>query len=252
MDFKFASGPINNIIPFKNSQILFLLKEKIAFYDFDLKKGHRLKDISSDVHQIVLIPSCGEVLSLMNCLQSILRITRGGKITTYITTKKPHERYSCVGYTGKQAYACVVHEAENNNNWTIDLSLLDQFGQILMSFNLDFSKYLKNRKFKIKRRIFVSNETYKFITIDESTVELVDGTGNTAKVTKAYKGCVGTSPAYSFSPRDIAVDKRGNILVAVVNDNAIHLLDQTLTFQTLLMTEEDGLHRPTSLALHGQ
>lgn len=152
-----------------------MLKEKRAFYDFDLKKGHRLKDISSDVHQIVLIPSCGEVLSLMNSLQRILRITKGGMITTYITTKKPHERYSCVGYAGKQAYACVVHEAENNNNWTIGLSLLDQFGQILISFNLDFSKYFKNIKFKIKRRIFVSNETYKFITIDESTVELVDG-----------------------------------------------------------------------------
>lgn len=119
MDFKFASGHINNIIPLRNSQILLLLKEKIAFYDFDLKKGHRLKDISSGVHQIVLIPSCGEVLSLMNSLQCILRITKGGLITKYISTKKHHERYSCVGYAGRQAYACVVHEAENNNNWTV-------------------------------------------------------------------------------------------------------------------------------------
>lgn len=40
-----------------------------------------------------------------------------------------------------------------------------------------------------------------------------------------------------------------NILVAVPNDNAIHLLDKTLTFQKLLMTEEDGLYRQTSVAL---
>lgn len=56
----------------------------------------------------------------------------------------------------------------------------------------------------------VSGETNKFITMDESTVELVDGTGNTVEVTKAYRGCVGTSPAYAFNPRDIAVDKRGD------------------------------------------
>lgn len=31
MDFKFASGPINNIIPLKNSQILFCLKKKELF-----------------------------------------------------------------------------------------------------------------------------------------------------------------------------------------------------------------------------
>lgn len=164
-----------------------MLKEKIAFYDFDLKKDHRLKDVSSGVLQIVLIPACGEVLSLMNSLQCILRITKGGLITTYISTKKPHERYSCVGHAGKQACACVVHEAENNNNWTVELSLLDQFGRMLMSFNLDFSTYFKNIKFKIKRRIFVSGETNKFITMDESTVELVDITGNTVEVTKAYR-----------------------------------------------------------------
>lgn len=106
--------------------------------------------------------------------------------------------------------------------------------------------------FNVKRRIFVSDQTNKFITMDERTVELVDCTRYEVKVIKAYRGCVGTSPAYSFSPRDIAVDMRGNILVAVVNDNAIRLLDQTLTFQKLLVTEEDGLHRPTSVALDSE
>lgn len=242
MKFKFASGPVNNIIPVSN---LLLRKEKVAFYDFDVTKGtlnHRMKNILSSVHQIVLIPSCGDVLTLMNSLQCIVRITKGWLVTTYISTKKPNERFSCVGCAGKQAYACVVHEIEENNYWTTKLSLLDQFGRILMSFYLQciLSKYIN--MFKIKRRIFVSDETNKFITMDEKTVELVDCTRYMVEVVTAYRGCVGTSPAYSFSPRDIAVDKRGNILVAVVNDNAIHLLDQTLTFQKLLMTEEDGLY----------
>lgn len=55
-----------------------------------------------------------------------------------------------------------------------------------------------------------------------------------------------------FRPTDIAVDRYGNILVSVPNDNAIHLLDKTLTFKTILMTEEDGLHRPTAVALDAE
>lgn len=109
MNFKFASGPINNIIPVRR---LLLRKEKIAFYDFDVKKGtlnHRMKNILSSVHQIVVIPSSGDVLLLMNCLQRIFRFTKGDLITTYISTKKPNERYSCVGYAGKQAYMHVLY-----------------------------------------------------------------------------------------------------------------------------------------------
>lgn len=246
MKFKFASGPVNNIIPVRN---LLLRKEKIAFYDFDVKKGtlnHRMKNILSNVHQIALIPSCGDVLTLMNSFQRILRITKGGMVTTYISTKIPNESYCCVGNAGKQAYACVVHVVEKNSYWTTKLSLLDQYGRILMSFTLlDISKC-------INKRIFVSDEANKFVTIDERTVKVVECTRDIVKVIKAYRGCVGTSPAYSFSPRDIAVDMRGNILVAVFNDNAIHLLDQTLTFQKLLMTAEDGLQRPTSVALDAE
>lgn len=63
---------------------------------------------------------------------------------------------------------------------------------------------------------------------------------------------MGTSPSSGFNPTDIAIDHCGNILVSVPNDNAIHFLDKSLTFQKLLMTEEDGLHRPTSVALDAE
>uniref|UniRef100_K1QNM0 Tripartite motif-containing protein 2 n=1 Tax=Magallana gigas TaxID=29159 RepID=K1QNM0_MAGGI len=69
------------------------------------------------------------------------------------------------------------------------------------------------------------------------------------KVTKSYAEGVGTRPSFTFSPNDIAADHLGNLLVAVPNDNAIHLLDKNLTFKKLLMTEEDGLRGPTSVAL---
>lgn len=194
MKFKLASGPVNNIIPERN---LLLRKEKVAFYDFDVKKGnlnHRMKNILSSVHQIVLIPSCGDVLTLMNSLQRIVRITKGWLVTTYISTKKPNERYSCVGYASKQAYACVVHEVEKNNYWTSKLSLLDHFGRILMSFTLlDISNC-------IKKRIFVSDETNKFVTMDERTVKLVECTRDIIKVIKAYRGCVG-KPCLFIQPK---------------------------------------------------
>lgn len=69
------------------------------------------------------------------------------------------------------------------------------------------------------------------------------------KTVKTYRGSVGTSPLSAFIPNDIAIDHNGRLLVAVSNDNAVHLLDKNLTFLKLLMTEEDGLERPTSVAL---
>lgn len=74
--------------------------------------------------------------------------------------------------------------------------------------------------------------------MDVERVHLFDKQENNVKVTKVYNGCVGTSPSSTFSPMD--------------NDNAIHLLDKNLTFQKLLMTEEDDLKRPTSVALDSE
>lgn len=50
MKFKFASGPVNNIILVRNP---LQRKEKIAFHDFDEKKetlNNRMKNILSSVH----------------------------------------------------------------------------------------------------------------------------------------------------------------------------------------------------------
>lgn len=51
--------------------------------------------------------------------------------------------------------------------------------------------------------------------------------------TQAYNESVGTSPSSAL----IALDHHVNWLMAVSNKNAIHLLDRTVTFKKLLMTE---------------
>lgn len=194
--FKFASDPINNIMPLQNSKILVLCKEKNN--DFDARKGNlsnRLNCISSGVHQIAQIPSSGELLLLMISLQHILRISSRGLITTYISTKRDYECYECVGSAGEQAYACVVHATKRQYRWFRELSLLDEFGRILMSFNLDFSVAL-TMYYTHEKRTFVCGGKNKFIIMDEKDqiVKLVEGTGNKIEMTNDYRGCVGTNP----------------------------------------------------------
>lgn len=70
MKFKFCSDSVVNIVPLENSKTLFLMKETV--YDCGVKNtGLKPQLILSNVLQISLIPSCGDVLSLMkygNCI----------------------------------------------------------------------------------------------------------------------------------------------------------------------------------------
>lgn len=103
-----------------------------------------MKNILSNVHQIALIPSCGDVLTLMNSFQRILRITKGGMVTTYISTKIPNESYCCVGNAGKQVYACVVHVVEKKqllDNKTISTrSIWSNFDVFYLTRHLEVYK----------------------------------------------------------------------------------------------------------------
>ena len=47
----------------------------------------------------------------------------------------------------------------------------------------------------------------------------------------------------------MAIDYKDNVLLVVRDDNAIHLLDKSLKFQRLILTEEDGLQLPCSVTL---
>lgn len=154
-----------------------------------------------------------------------------------------------MGSTGEQAYACIVHDMNVDKTGFEKMSLLDEFGRILMSLCLPEILYPTC----ICRMSFCSDERNKFFKTYEKTLQLDYINDDNIKTAKSYNGSLGTSPvSCAFIPHDIAIDIRGSLLVAVRNDNAIHLLDNTLAFQRLLMTEEDGLHGPTSVALDAE
>lgn len=218
-------------------------------YDYNLKTGdfkHR-PPILKDVLHIVLIPSCDDVLSLMKDRKCIKRISSGSLVNTYMSTQLSYEEYECTGPGGERAYACVVHRSEINKSRYFKISLSDEFGRILMTLTSTIETFNS-----WDNRVLVTDVKNAFIKISSPSVTIVFAEGNTYTDTKTYHGSLGTSPSSGFRPTDIAVDRCGNILVSVPNDNAIHLLDKTLTFKKLLMTEEDCLHRPTAVALDAE
>lgn len=80
-------------------------------YDCDVKKRDLPNQaILSNVLQISLIPSCGDVLSLMKDQKHIKRITKGKLVTTYDISNNAKEIILGVGAAGYQAYACIAHD----------------------------------------------------------------------------------------------------------------------------------------------
>lgn len=245
MKFKFCSDSIVNIVPLGNSKALILIKETV--YDCNVqKRGVNPQLILSNVLQITLIPSCGDVLFLMKDRKCINRIATGKLQTTYTKTNNFCELYYGVGQAGEQAYACLAHDKNIYTPGMGKISLLDEYGRILMSVSLIVHLTSTCRLF------FCSDERNKIFRIYEYTLYLDSINNDNIEAIKSNDGSVGTSPICAFNPKDIAIDHLSNLLVAVPNDNAIHLLDKSLSFQKLLMTEEDGLYRPTSVALDAE
>lgn len=244
MKFKFRSDSVVNIVPLEISKTLFLIKETVFVCDVK-KRGLNPQLILSNVLQICLIPCCGDVLLLMKDRKCIKRISSGKLVTTYAKTNNVNDLYYGVGPAGKQAYACLAHDMNTNEWGFVKLSLLDEFGRILMSLSFPTITCI----YSTCHLVFCSDERNKFFRIYKDKVYLENIKNGKIETIKSYDGSLGTSPLCAFIPKDIAIDNLGNLLVAVPNDNAIHLLDKTLTFQKLLMMEEDGLQRPTSVAL---
>lgn len=155
MKFKFRSDSVINIVPLENSNTFVLKKETV--YDCNVKKkGLNHQIIFSNVLQITLIPSCGDVLLPMKNGNCIKRISNGKLLTTYAKTINVSECYFGVGPAGKQAYACIVHDLDKRNWGSEKISLLDEFGRILLSLCL--TKY----NLSTCRLMFSSDERNKF------------------------------------------------------------------------------------------
>lgn len=135
MKFKFHSDSVINIVPLENSKTFVLINETV--YDCNaIKRGLNPQTILSNVLQITLLPSCGGVLVLMTNGKCIKRISNGKLVTTCARTMKVCECYFGEGPAGKQAYACVVHDLDKRNSRSEKMSLLDEFGRILLSLCL--------------------------------------------------------------------------------------------------------------------
>lgn len=92
MKFQFRSDSVANIVPLENSKTPFLMNETVYICDVK-KKGLNAHLILSNVLQITLIPSCGDVLLLMNDEKCIKRISNGKLVTTYAATNNANEFY---------------------------------------------------------------------------------------------------------------------------------------------------------------
>jgi hypothetical protein len=195
------------------------------------------------VHQVAPITAFGDVLCVMEDYKEIKRISDGNMVTTFVYTTQSNESFRAVGSGGRQAYACASQvqylSISKCNHLTINL--FNDFGVVLKTFGFGtLINYLSNLNL-----MKISDENNCILTTS-SAVHFLD---LQQRKVKTYEGSIGTNPRYRFRTTGMTTDNQNNILLAVSNDNAIHLLDKSLTFQKLLMTAEDGLHRPSSVAL---
>lgn len=120
-----------------------------------------------------------------------------------------------------------------------DIVLLQDHNTLLLTKDTVYSCDI--RQDDLKHRAVVSNVIQ---------ISLISTWGNVLSLD--YRVYLGTYPAYSSYSSDITVDHRSHILSAIPNDNAIYLRGTSLTFQKLSMTEEDGLQRPTIVAVDAE
>ncbi|XP_056016794.1 uncharacterized protein LOC125676623 [Ostrea edulis] len=241
--YKFRTKPIRDVIPLQNLHTFLLSSDTVYLYDLN-KEDFDAKTILSNVHQITHIPTSGDVLCVMMSCKEIKRISDGNTITTFVYTIKDNEMFKSVSSGGNEAYACASQEDYKEKTYysnTFRINLFNESGVILKTF--DFGTVHRCGY----RSVMKTSNKNNYICAKSNRVELINL--QQGKEIQSYTGSVGTDPASRFCTMGMTTDNENNILLAVRNDNAIHLLDKSLTFQKLLMTAEDGLYCPSSVAL---
>jgi hypothetical protein len=239
---KFLTKPIDGIIPLPNLYA-FLLSSKTV-YLCNLNKGDfDARAILSSVHQIAHIPASGDVLCVMVGFSEIKRISNRKIITRFVHTTCSNDKLKSVSSGGIEAYACASQECNHSESAKVlyTVNLFNESGVILKKFDYDSFMF-----WDTWREIRYTNKN-TCVRAMSNRIELVDL--QQRETIKTYKGSIGTNPGSRFRMMNMTTDSQNNILLAVHNDDAIHLLDGSLTFRKLLMTAEDGLHRPSSVAL---
>jgi hypothetical protein len=100
------------------------------------------------------------------------------------------------------------------------------------------------------RGVIKSSNKNIYIRAQKNSVELIDL--QQCQTIKSYQGYIRLNPGSRFCIMGMTTDSQNNILLAIHNDDAILLLNKSLTFQKLLMTVEDDLHGPLSVALDSE
>ncbi|XP_061196376.1 uncharacterized protein LOC133204639 [Saccostrea echinata] len=237
--YQVCDKSIENIVPMDSLKFFVHSLSNVYLCSFHGSKIDT-KLTLSNVWRIALIPSTGDILSITSNQKQIKRISFESTITTFLVTG---DLYDDVNSGGDQAYACVMYKSDINKarmgSCFVCIHLLNEFGVILKTFErgLGFVSW----------RLLKTNEENKFYLSTKNRTQIFDGV--LGKCTAVYSGAVGKDPGLRFHTCDMITDSNNNVLLAVQNDNAIHLLNKALKFQKLLLTEEDGLRLPSSLAL---
>lgn len=137
MNFTFASDSIDNVVPLQHSKTILLSKRIV--YGCEIKKNGDLKhrSILTAVHQIVLIPSCRDVLAMLKDRKCINHISSGSLVDHNFCECKAFLRNVFMCRTRKRAsiYACVAHRCDVNLSFRdYKISVLDEFERILITF----------------------------------------------------------------------------------------------------------------------
>lgn len=200
--FKLLPDSIDIILPLYNSNSLLLCNGTLYECNFKGEKYSKHPSNLSGVHQIALIESADDVLLLMEDRKEIKRISNKRLVTTFVRTDNVEQWYNGVGGAAEQAYACIAHNTRYKGS---EISLLDEFGRMLMSLD-----YHMPSLYRFTCLVFLdSYKRNKLLNVHTGKVEIIKFTQDyvckkktntraTIDTTKTYSGSVGTNCVSTF------------------------------------------------------
>ena len=244
---------IDDIVVFHERKI-FILSRGTLFHcetnlnDYNITQSYKVKE---GVYRIAEISSTGDLLCLLKNKKEIHRLSNRNTFTKFIFTSDASETICALNSGGHHAYVCLMLScgrctyASYYTQYDIYICLLNEYGVTLKKYPyLLGDNSVKNTNWRLLSALDLNNY---IILRERKTVEKIDTKSN--KINATYSGAIGISPESQFSPLDMAIDDKDNVLLVVRDDNAVHLLDKSLKFQRLILNEEDGLQSPSSITL---
>ncbi|XP_078315706.1 uncharacterized protein LOC111129754 [Crassostrea virginica] len=248
-----AKDCIDDIVVFDERRIFILSRGTLFLCETKLN-DHEITQriIKQGVYQIAHIRPTRDLLLLLENKKEIHRLSYRNIITKFTFMKTSEETFCALNSGGHNTYACLLLRCKKYSHtyklflYDHHICLLDEYGVTLKKYSslLNGGSLLENANWKLLPAQDRNN--YILLRVLES-LDKIDTESN--KKVSTYSGAIGICPKSQFSPSDMTIDDKDNVLLVVRDDNAIHLLDKSLKFQRLILTEEDGLHSPWSVTL---